>query len=187
MDYMKTKLSLKGPVFSLDVECVAVGKTHQIEDRYPAKFALVDEAGRSICTCLIKPDKPIVSYLTPLTGLRQSNFSGSDPDLRSAIGLLKRHLPKEAILVGQNIDHDIEWMQLTKGTDFQESIDLAEIFKGWNSKYNTYTVKTKVCISYQNGVISRLTPSIPILGIQCTPFHEWYELHTRLRYVLHTQ
>ena len=138
MDYVKTKLSLKGPVFSLDVECVAVGKTHQIEDRYPAKFALADEAGRSICTCLIKPEKPIVSYLTPITGLRQSNFSGSDPDLRSAIGLLKRHLPKEAILVGQKIDHDIEWMQLTKGTDFQESVDLAEVFKGWNSKYNNF-------------------------------------------------
>ena len=100
-NYLQPKLSLKGPVFSVDVECVAVGKAHQIEDRYPAKFALVDEAGRSTCTCLIKPDKPIVSYLTPLTGLRHSNFSRSDPDLRSAIELLKQHLPKEAILVGQ--------------------------------------------------------------------------------------
>ena len=81
-NYLQPKLSLKGPVFSVDVECVAVGKTHQNEDRYPAKFALVDEAGRPICTCLIKPEKPVVSYLTPLTGLRQSNFSRSDPDLR---------------------------------------------------------------------------------------------------------
>ena len=136
MDYVKPKLSLKGPVFSLDVECVAIGKTHCKKDRYPSKFALVDEAGRSICTCLIKPAKPVVSYLTPLTGLRISNFSANDPDLPSAIELLKQHLPKEAILVGQNIDHDIEWMHLTEGKDFQNSIDLAEVFKGWNSKYN---------------------------------------------------
>ena len=136
MDYVKPKLSLKGPVFSLDVECVAIGKTHCKKDRYPSKFALVDEAGRSVCTCLIKPAKPVVSYLTPITGLRVSNFSEMDPDLPSAIELLKQHLPKEAILVGQNIDHDIEWMHLTEGKDFQNSIDLAEVFKGWNSKYN---------------------------------------------------
>jgi len=122
----------------LDVECVAIGKTHQIEDRYPSKFALVDEAGRLVCTCLIKSAKPVVSYLTPLTGLRQSNFCGSDPDFDSAVYLLKQKLPKEAILVGQNISHDIEWMQLTKGTDFQDSVDLAEVFKGWNSKYNHF-------------------------------------------------
>lgn len=136
MEYVEPKLSLKGPVFSLDVECVAIGKTHRKEDRYPAKFALVDETGKSICTCLIKPAKPVVSYLTPLTGLRASNFSARDTDLSSAIELLKQHLPKEAILVGQNIGHDIEWMQLTKGTDFRDSVDLAEVFKGWNSKYN---------------------------------------------------
>lgn len=138
MDYVKPKLNLKGPVFSLDVECVAIGRSHCNEDRYPSKFALVDEGGNPVCTCLIKPEKPVVSYLTPLTGLRASNFSASDPDLSSAIDLLKRHLPKEAILVGQKIDHDIEWMRLTKGIDFQDSVDLADVFKGWNSKYNNF-------------------------------------------------
>ena len=140
MYYVKQKLSLKGPVYSLDVECVAIGKTHRNEDRYTAKFALVDEAGKLICTCMIKPEKPVVSYLTPLSGLRASNFSASDSDLPSAIELLKRHLPKEAILVGQKIGHDIEWMQLKRGTDFQDSIDLAEVFKGaWIPKYNNFT------------------------------------------------
>ena len=139
MDYVKPKLRLKGPVYSLDVECVAIGKTHLNKDRYPAKFSLVDEASRPICTCLIKPDQPVVSYLAPLTGLQASNFSASDPNLTSAIELLKRQLPKEAILVGQNIGHDIEWMHLTKGEDFEDSVDLAEVFKGWNSRYNHFS------------------------------------------------
>jgi len=122
------------------VECVAIGKTHLTSDRYPAKFALVDEAGKLVCTSLIKPDKPIVSYLTPVSGLRESDFSTNEYlDLKSATELLKKHLPKQAILVGQNIGHDIEWMSLTVGTDFQDSVDTSEVFKGWNSKYNHMT------------------------------------------------
>ena len=62
---------------------------------------------------MIKPEKKIVSYLTPVSGLRPE--------------LLKRHLPKDAILVGQNSGHDIEWMGLTKGTDFQDSVDTSEV------------------------------------------------------------
>ena len=137
MDYIQSKLSLKGPFFSLDVECVAIGKTHLNKDRYPGKFALVDETGKLLCSSLIKPEKPIVSYLTPLSGLRESDFrSAKCLDLQSAFRLLKQHLPKEAILVGQKIELDIQWMHLTEGTDFQDSVDIAEVFKGWNSKYN---------------------------------------------------
>ena len=129
MEYTIPKLSLKGPLFSVDVECVAIGKTHLTSDLYPAKFSLVDETGKLMCASLIKPDKPIVSYLTPVSGLRASDFSDASNclDLTSAIELLKQHLPKEAILVGQNICHDIEWMRLTKGTDFQDSVDISEV------------------------------------------------------------
>ena len=48
------------------------------------------------------------------------------------------------------------------------------------------TVKTNVCISYQKGVISRLTPSIPKIGMHSIPPHIRYELHTHWKYALHT-
>ena len=55
------------PVFSIDVECVATGIPHN--SRSIAQVALVDEYSRPVFNVLIKQDKPVVSYITPLTGL----------------------------------------------------------------------------------------------------------------------
>ena len=161
MEYTIPKLSLKGPLFSVDVECVAIGKTHLASDRYPAKFSLVDETGRLVCASLITPEKAIVSYLTPVSGLRASDFGDASNclDIKSAIELLKQYLPKEAILVGQKIGHDIEWMRLTKGTDFQDSVDISEVFKGWNSKYQHMTYHSLLHEAQHVLKISTIDPS----------------------------
>ena len=74
--YVLEKLKLKGSVFSLDVECVAVGKTHMSNDIAPAKFALVDSQGKTVCVQYIRPEKRIVSYLTPLSGVRGRGLGG---------------------------------------------------------------------------------------------------------------
>lgn len=55
------------PIFSIDVECVATGVQHNA--RSVAQVALVDEWQRPIFNVLISQDVPVVSYLTPLTGL----------------------------------------------------------------------------------------------------------------------
>jgi hypothetical protein len=54
-------------VFSVDVECVAVGAQHH--DRAVAQIGLVDCFGRMLLNVLVKPSRPVKSYLTPLTGL----------------------------------------------------------------------------------------------------------------------
>lgn len=55
------------PIYSIDVECVATGTQHNA--RSIAQVALVDEWGRPVFNVLIQQEKPVVSYLTPLTGL----------------------------------------------------------------------------------------------------------------------
>lgn len=124
-------------LFSLDVECVAVGKTHLISDRYPCLLALVDGNAKVILRVTIKPDRPVVSYLTPLTGMRAEDIENGVP-LEEATALLRKHLPSDAVLVGQKPDGDIEWMRLRKGIDFAEVIDLAEVLKGFNQKYGQF-------------------------------------------------
>ena len=57
--YVSEKLKLKGSVFSLDVECVAVGKTHTMKDRAPAKFALVDSRGKTVCVQYVRPEREV--------------------------------------------------------------------------------------------------------------------------------
>lgn len=54
-------------VFSIDVECVATGIQHNA--RSVAQVALVDEWCRPIYNAYIKQEQPVVSYLTPLTGI----------------------------------------------------------------------------------------------------------------------
>lgn len=55
------------PVFSIDVECVATGISHNA--RSIAQVALVDEWSRPIFNVYIKQDVPVVSHIEPLTGL----------------------------------------------------------------------------------------------------------------------
>jgi DNA polymerase III epsilon subunit-like protein len=55
------------PLFSIDVECVATGVQHNA--RAIAHIAVVDEWSRPVFNVYIKPDQPILSYITELTGL----------------------------------------------------------------------------------------------------------------------
>lgn len=117
-------------VHSLDVECVATGTTHEKSDREPCSLALVDGFGKAVYQTLIQPARPVVSYLTPFTGLRHGDLDGSRAiSLQRAIGELKRHLPKSSVLVGQDPQGDADWMQLTKGVDFVGLVNLAEVFR----------------------------------------------------------
>ena len=79
-----------------------------------------------------------MSYLTPLSGVKAKDLEGA-VSLEEAIEILKSNLPKDAILVGQNVDTDITWMQLKQGEDFTDFVDLAEVFKGYNARYNNYS------------------------------------------------
>lgn len=54
-------------IFSIDVECMATGFTH--EDRTPCSVAIVDDQCQVIFNSVIKPKDQIVSDLYLLTGL----------------------------------------------------------------------------------------------------------------------
>ena len=59
--------------------------------------------------------------------------------LAEALTKLRAHLPKNAVLVGQNIAKDTEWLGLVEGTDFGSRIDLAALLRAWNPKFGGYT------------------------------------------------
>ena len=44
--------------------------------------------------------------------------------LDRALQVLRDHLPPHAILVGQNIGKDVEWLGLKEGVDFHSLMDL---------------------------------------------------------------
>ena len=124
-------------IFSIDVECVATGTMHN--SRSVAQIALVDEWGRPICNLYIKSEVPVLSYFTELTGLTKEIIEEHGQTFADALVTLRSHLPPNAVLVGQNIKKDVEWLQLVEGLDFASMIDLAALFRVWNPQRKQYT------------------------------------------------
>ena len=138
IQYFQQKRYLAGPVYSLDMECVAIGPTHANEDRYPALVALVDSAGSVVCQLYVKmpENKKIFSYLTPLSGIRASDYVSNESwSLSEVSKVIKSKIPRNAVLVGQKVCHDIEWLGLTKGADFADYVDISEVFCSYNPKF----------------------------------------------------
>lgn len=67
------------PVFSIDVECVASGVSHNA--RSIAQVAMVDEWNRPVFNAYIKQELPVFSYITELTGLTKEILETSGQPL----------------------------------------------------------------------------------------------------------
>lgn len=73
-----------------------------------------------------------------------------------AMVLLRAHLPPNAILVGQNIQSDVHWLQLAEGVDYHSFIDLATLFRVWDGNRGSYiTFSQDHCASVWLGMPQR--------------------------------
>ena len=111
---------------SIDVECVASGRSNS--DRVVARVALVDAAERTLLDALVRPEVPVVSYLTPLTGLQPGSLEAAEP-LSAVRARLLALLPPNALIVGQAIHKDLEWLDLRKGVHYAEHFDIGTLFR----------------------------------------------------------
>ena len=67
------------PIYSIDVECVASGISHNA--RSVAQVAMVDEWQRPIFNAYIKQELPVFSYISELTGLTKEILETSGQPL----------------------------------------------------------------------------------------------------------
>ena len=86
----------------------------------------------------MKPDVPVASYLTELTGLNKEVLDQYGIPLADALMTLRSLLPPNALLVGQNIKKDVDWLQLVEGLDFASMIDLAALFRLVHKEHFAY-------------------------------------------------
>ena len=120
------------PVLSVDVECVATGRGHN--DRGVCRVAVVDETERVLFNEYVKPEGRIVSYLTPITGVREGDLDNAK-SLETVLAQVYALLSPDVTLVGQRIEGDIAWLQLKEGVHYKNVIDLAEVFAAYNPRY----------------------------------------------------
>lgn len=121
---------------SVDVECVATGKRH--DAREVCSVAVVDATERVLLLKKVKPESPVMSYLTPLTGLRQGDLDDGER-LSDVVSEVKALLGPDVVLVGQGVKCDIEWLGLQQGRDYASTVDLGGMFKAYNSRYRKYS------------------------------------------------
>ena len=133
---MASCLGLPDNYVSIDVECVATGYRH--DERAVALVAVVNKDERVLLRKTVKPEKPVVSYLTPLTGLRNGDLDDGDR-LGNVICEVKSLLGSDVVLVGQGVASDIKWLELKEGVDFHNTVDLGELFKGYNSRFGNFS------------------------------------------------
>jgi RNA exonuclease 4 len=88
---------------------------------------------------LIRQTGAVASYITPLTGLTKEMIDKHGLPLADALALLRAHLPPNAILVGQNILKDVQWLQLAETVDYFQLIDISALFRVWNPSRNEHT------------------------------------------------
>ena len=127
--------SLPEKYVCIDVECVATGRRH--DARSVALVAIVDQDERLLLKKKVKPTEKIVSYLTPLTGLREGDLDDGE-QLESVLVEVKRVLSPDIVLVGQGVKNDVQWLKLREGKDFSSTVELAELFKAYNRRYGNY-------------------------------------------------
>lgn len=118
---------------------MATGPKHN--DRSVAQIGLVNFAGQPLLNLYVRPaeDARVVSYLTPLTGLTRDHLYGPQAlPLAEALQVLRKWLPRDAVLVGQNIRADVLWLGLAEGADFGSMLDLSALFRVWDGAKYAY-------------------------------------------------
>lgn len=134
-------------IFGLDVECVAIGRTHESSSRAPCRVALVDGYGQLRLHGLVRPAQPIISYLTPFTGLKPGDLDHEGVwTLEEAIEKVKAELPQDAILVGYRPQGDADWMQLKKPQHYADTVNLAMIFQCMDGRKRSLEHAAKVLL-----------------------------------------
>ncbi|XP_067407591.1 RNA exonuclease 5 [Emydura macquarii macquarii] len=95
------------PLFGLDCEMCLTEKGNEV-----TRVALVDAESRCIMDELIKPETPILNYLTRYSGITRKILLPVKTKLPEIQDKLKKLLPRDAVLVGHSLNADLQALQM---------------------------------------------------------------------------
>lgn len=119
------------PVRAIATECVATGYGHN--DRELCRVVIMDKKGCTLIDTLVKPEKEIVSYLTPLTGIKPGDLDNAEP-WSVAREKIYSVLSPNTTLLGHTLNNSIKLLQLMPRVHFIRILDTSEFFCTWNKR-----------------------------------------------------
>eukprot|EP00252_Welwitschia_mirabilis_P006215 TRINITY_DN17016_c0_g1_i1.p1 TRINITY_DN17016_c0_g1~~TRINITY_DN17016_c0_g1_i1.p1 ORF type:complete len:502 (-),score=92.44 TRINITY_DN17016_c0_g1_i1:196-1701(-) len=121
--WLVTKLGkpeIEDKIISIDCEMVLCRDgTQEV-----VQVCAVDQNLATVLNTLVKPSKPVVDYLTHITGIKAADLEDVECTLKDVQEKLKKLLTPNTIVVGHSLYHDLKVLQV----DHARVIDTALIF-----------------------------------------------------------
>ena len=121
---------------SINIEFVATGYCH--DDRDLCSVTLVGHNRNVLLSNRIKPEKEIVSYLTPITHVEKGAINNG-AHLSSVLPKVKSILGPDVILISQKT-HELHALQLEKNVHYIGCVDLTKAFSYYHPYYDNYSI-----------------------------------------------
>ena len=121
---------------SINIEFVATGHRHDARDL--CSITMVGRNGKVLLSDRIKPEKKILSYLTPITGVDKDAINTAGP-LSSVLPKVKSILGPDVVLISQKT-HELESLQLEKSVHYIGCVDLTKTFSYYHPYYDNYSI-----------------------------------------------
>ncbi|XP_069590300.1 RNA exonuclease 5 isoform X1 [Ranitomeya imitator] len=95
------------PLYGLDCEMCMTCKGNEL-----TRVSLVDAQGQCIMDELVKPDNPIINYMTRFSGINKKKLHPVKTKLKDVQEKIKGLLPPNAVLVGHSLNNDLRALQM---------------------------------------------------------------------------
>ncbi|KAF2349712.1 Ribonuclease H-like domain [Trinorchestia longiramus] len=103
------KVTPSSPMFGVDCEFVLEASEARTA---LGSIAIVNEHGCLVYQSLVKPDKPVLDYMTPWSGLTEQMLAPVTTSLADVQARIRKYLPPDAILVGHSLENDLRVMKV---------------------------------------------------------------------------
>ncbi|XP_059510079.1 RNA exonuclease 5-like isoform X2 [Stegostoma tigrinum] len=122
------KVTDNSPLLGLDCEMCLTTKGSEL-----TRVSVVSADGRCVMDELVKPDNPILNYLTRFSGITKKMLMPVKTKLRDVQAKLKKILPSDAVLVGHSLNNDLNALKMIHPNVIDTSLlyarDLGQRFK----------------------------------------------------------